>query len=203
MSDQYVEGARDRMGAIQRLLKGLPGISGYTDKELRRDADKRVRDLLAGQLEEQKAALFGVQQLLLENKGLLYMDNVDNAVTKLQILIDRIKTASYGYAGLFDPMPIREEQLEALYRFDTALVARVVDVQQAIEALRQAVTAQGDIAAATRKLTDLVAQLNTDYNKRHEAVLQPGLLNDATYAPSEVVGLDTEPGMQTPPAVMP
>ena len=47
MSDQFVDFAKSQMGAIERLLKGLPGISGYVDKELRRDADKRVRDSIA------------------------------------------------------------------------------------------------------------------------------------------------------------
>ena len=95
MSDQYVNAAKERMGAIERLLKGLPGIRGYVDKELRRDADKRLREMIAGQLEDVKQSLYQVQRQFLEGKGLMWMDNVDNSIQKLQILIDRIKTASY------------------------------------------------------------------------------------------------------------
>jgi hypothetical protein len=84
MSDQYVDTAKERMGTIERLLKGLPGIRGYVDKELRRDADKRLRDLIAQELEAEKQALLEVQNILLENKGLLWLDNVDQAVQKLQ-----------------------------------------------------------------------------------------------------------------------
>ena len=54
MTERFVEQAQANMGAIERLLKGLPGIRGYVDKELRRDADKRLRDAIAGQLTEQK-----------------------------------------------------------------------------------------------------------------------------------------------------
>lgn len=181
MSDQFVDAAKERMGAIERLLKGLPGIRGYVDKELRRDADKRLRDLIAQELEAQKQALLEVQNMLLENKGLLWLDNVDQAVQKLQTLADRIKTASYGYSGLFDPVRIREEALDALHRFDQALAARVVDVKMAISGLRQAVTDNGDIAGQIRKLVDLLAELNTLYSKRHEAVLSPGLLETPGY----------------------
>src|SRR5262245_61164310 len=106
MSDQFVDAAKARMGAIERLLKGLPGIKGYTDKELRRDADRQVRTLLAQELESEKQDLLAVQRTLLDGGGLLWLDNVDQAVQKLQILIDRIKTASYGYAGLFDAVRI-------------------------------------------------------------------------------------------------
>lgn len=181
MSDQFVDAAKERMGAIERLLKGLPGIKGYVDKELRRDADKRLRDLIAQELEIQKQELLAVQRLLLEGGGLLWLDNVDGAVQKLQILIDRIKTASYGYAGLFDPVRIREEQLDALNRFDQAMANRTVDVKMAIANLRKAVEEGGDIGGATRKLTDLIAELNNVYTKRHEAILSPGLLETPGY----------------------
>jgi hypothetical protein len=181
MSDQFVDAAKERMGTIERLLKGLPGIRGYVDKELRRDADKRLREMIAQELETQKQAILEVQRMLLEGKGLLWLDNVDQAVQKLQILIDRIKTASYGYAGLFDPVRIREEQLDALNRFDQALANRTVDVKMAIMSLSKAVSESGDIAGATRKLTDLLAELNNLYSKRYEAILSPGLLETPSY----------------------
>lgn len=183
MSDSFVESAKNQMGAIEGLLKGLPGISGYIDKELRRDADKRVRTLIAGQLEEQKQLLFGIQQKLLKGGGIAFLDEVDSAIQKLQILIDRIKTASQGYAGLFDPVRIREEQLDALNRFDVALAARVVDVQNAVQALGAAVDGQGQIGPSIQKLTDLVVELGTLFNRRAEAVLSPDLLSQPACAP--------------------
>jgi hypothetical protein len=181
MSDQFVDAAKERMGAIERLLKGLPGIRGYVDKELRRDADKRVRDLIAQELEVQKQALLEIQRTLLDGNGLLWLDNVDQAVQKLQILIDRIKTASYGYAGLFDPVRVREEALDALHRFDQAIAERAVDVKMAVDGLRKAVNENGDIGGSIRKLVDLMAELNNLYTKRHEAILSPGLLETPGY----------------------
>lgn len=194
MSDQYVDAAKERMGAIERLLKGLPGIRGYVDKELRRDADKRLREMIAGELEEVKQSLYQVQRRLLEGKGLLWMDNIDNAIQKLQILIDRIKTASYGYAGLFDPVRIGAEELNALHRFDAALAERVVDLRMVVTALGSAVGNEDEMGTAVHKLTDLLADLNTLYNKRHEAVLSPDLLKDPGYGP------EVEPGLQNPEA---
>ena len=61
MTDQFVDFAKSQMGAVERLLKGLPGISGYIDKELRRDADKRVRESIAAALEQSKAELMDIQ----------------------------------------------------------------------------------------------------------------------------------------------
>src|SRR4051794_13996698 len=191
MSDQFVDAAKERMGAIEHLLKGLPGIKGYVDKELRRDADKQTRTLLAQQLEAEKQDLFAVQRALLDGGGLLWLDNVDQAVQKLQILIDRIKTASYGYAGLFDAVRIREEQLDTLNKFDQAMANRTVDIRMAISNLSKAAGGTGDIGDAARKLTDLLADLNNLYSKRYEAILSPqlldtpGFINDATEQPEQ------------------
>jgi hypothetical protein len=140
-----------------------------------------VRDLIAQELEVQKQALLEVQRALLEGNGLLWLDNVDQAVQKLQILIDRIKTASYGYAGLFDPVRVREEALDALNRFDRAIAERVVDVKMAVDGLRKAANENGDIGGSIRKLVDLMAELNNLYTKRHEAILSPGLLETPDY----------------------
>jgi hypothetical protein len=187
MSDQFVDFAKSQMGAIERLLKGLPGISGYVDKELRRDADKRVREGLAQALNQSKSELMDIQQRLLAGGGLLYMDDVDQAVVKLQTLIDRVKTASYGYAGLFDAVRIREDQLDALHRFDVAMVGEVGQLNEAIVALSNAVADNGNIGATAARVTKVVADLDRLYDKRKDAIMSPDLLSQSDYAPPAAV----------------
>ena len=184
MSDHYIEAAKANMGALERLLKGLPGIRGDVDKELRRDADKRLRDMIASQLEEQKQALLEIQNKLLKGGGLTWLDDVDGVVQKLQTLIDRIKTASYGYAGLFDAVKIREAELDALHKFDVALANRVVAVENAVKALADAVAGKQNIQALIDQLTTIMGELRTTFDKRREAVISPDLLMDATVVPN-------------------
>jgi len=184
MSDQFVDFAKSQMGAIERLLKGLPGISGYVDKDLRRDADKRVREGLVQTLEHSKSELMDIQNRLLSSGGLLFMDDVDQAVVKLQTLIDRIKTASYGYAGLFDAVRIKEEQLDALNRFDVAMVTEVGQLNEAISALSNAVADNNNIAPTASRVVTVVADLNRLYDKRKDAILSPDLLSQADYRPT-------------------
>jgi hypothetical protein len=183
MSDQFVDFAKSQMGAIERLLKGLPGISGYIDKELRRDADKRVREGLVQALDHSKSELMDIQNRLLSGGGLLYMDDVDQAIVKLQTLSDRIKTASYGYAGLFDAVRIKEEQLDALNRFDQAMVGEIGALNEAITALSNAVADNNNIAPTASRVTKTVADLNRLYDKRRDAILSPDLLSQPDYAP--------------------
>ncbi len=209
MSDQYVEAAKSNMGALERLLKGLPGIRGYVDKDLRRDADKHLRKLIASQLTEQKQALLDIQNKLLKGGGLALLDDVDGAIQKLQTLIDRVQTASYGYAGLFDAIKIRAEQLDALNKFDIALAGRVVAVENAVKALADAVTNKQNIPPLIDQLTTIITELRTMFDKRSQAVLSPELLMDATAVPAIDVSslpakleeIPTSPALEPSPAV--
>jgi len=195
MSDRFVEAAKANMGALERLLKGLPGIRGYVDKELRRDADKRLRNLIAGQLEEQKQALLEIQNRLLKGGGLTWLDDVDGVIQKLQTLVDRVKTASYGYAGLFDAVKIREAELDALNKFDVALAGRVVAVENAVKALADAVTSKQNIQAGIDQVGSIITELRTTFDKRSEAVISPDLLMDANNVPN--VDLRALPALPT------
>jgi hypothetical protein len=184
MSDRFVEQAKANMGALERLLKGLPGISGYVDKELRRDADKRLRELLALQLTEQKQALFTIQKQLLSSGGLRWLDDVDQVIQKLQTLTDRIRTASYGYAGLFDAVKIGEDQLAALHQFDADLATQVAAIGAMLPRLQAAVTSNESLQPILQELTQAVTEMDTLFNRRREAVLSPDLLRNSASATS-------------------
>lgn len=183
MSDRYVDDAYEKMGAIERLLKGLPGIRGYVDKELRRDADKRLRTMLASQLEEQRAELVNVQQQMLKSGGLKGLDTVDGAVRNLQTLIDRVKSANQGYTGLFDAARVGEEQLSALHRFDVALATQVEDLGDGLNELAAAVRGGDAVDPALARVITTVDELNTLFQRRDQALVDPNLLMDAGYVP--------------------
>ncbi len=152
MPNPFVEKAEEQREAIERLLKGLPVVRGYVDKELRRDADYRLRQTIAEELNAEKQRLYDLQQRLMQSGGLRHLDDVDGAVQALQTLADRVRTASYGYAGLFDAARIQEEQLDALHRFDVALATRTYEIREAIDTLRASIESGDDIESAIQAL---------------------------------------------------
>lgn len=184
MSDQFVEAAQEQMGAIERLLKGLPGISGYVDKEMRRDADYRVRQMTYTELEKQKSVLLDIQNKLLKGGGLAWLDDVDVAVGKLQTLADRVRTASYGYSGLFSSVRIREDELNALHRFDVALMSEVAKVETAVTQLRNSLGDKNAIGGLIEQVIDTVVALTMLFDRRERAILSPELLADASFVPA-------------------
>lgn len=165
-----VEQAKSEMGSVEKFVARLPGIKGYREKELRREVDKQVRENLARRLESRRRKLTALQSDLLSSGGLLWMDDVERVVGRLQLLIDRIKTASYGYAPLWDLNRVKEDDLDRLVAFDQALFDEVGRLDEAIGSLESAVTANEGIKDALREVGDLLAGLNETFSRRSEVV---------------------------------
>lgn len=175
--DQILENAKAKQGALEALVKGLPGIRDYVDKEMRRSADRRLRADLADYLQAQHGTLVQEQQLLLEKQGLKWVAKVDTNVRRLQTLIDRIRTASYGYAGFFSDVRIREEELNALYAFDQALAQAAQRIGAAIELLGT-VADDAAIAAALEQLNQAIVAVDQRFAKRESVFTSPELLTE-------------------------
>ena len=97
------------------------------------------------------------------------------AVGRLQLLIDRIKTASYGYAGLFDAVKVKEEQLDALYAFDSQMLDFVDEAAADIDQVTSAVSAGEGIGDAIGALVGTIDEANVTFGHREEAILQAGM----------------------------
>ena len=183
MTNRFVEQAQSQMGRIEKMITGLPGIRGYMDKELRRDADYKLRQMIADNLSDPLGTLYDVQKKLLKGGGLAYLADCDTCITRLQTLIDKVKTASYGYAGLFDAVKIQEVQLDALHRFDVALASATSKVTNSVNALEAAAGAKENVGMIIDQLTDVINELTDLYNRRNEAIIAPDLLTDSTNIP--------------------
>jgi len=185
MTDSFVDRAEESMGALERVFKGLPLVREYNDKELRREADHRLRQLLASELEQEKQRLYDLQKQLLRGGGLVWMDDADGAIQRLQTLIDRIKTASYGYAGLFAAVKVEAEQLDALHRFDVALAERAQEINKRISQMEASAANRDALGPAIQAVNGTVTELQRLFDKRSHAIVDPAHLAGAPLPASE------------------
>ncbi len=169
-----VQSAKDEMGGLERAIMGLPGIKGYREKELRRDADKQVRVNLAHHLESRRQRLTAMQSDLLSGGGLDWLDDVERVVGRLQLFIDRVKTASYGYAPLWGLNRVKEDDLDRLAAFDQNLYNQVPPLDEAIGKLEQAVGANQGIKEALAAVGTVVSGMNDTFNRRAEVIQHAG-----------------------------
>ncbi len=157
---------------IERVANWVPGYAGYRDKERRRDADRALREELAQQYSAQLERLTQAQ-LRATNKALLdALDDMERAGRKLQRFVDRLRTASYGYAGWFETAAVREPELEQLYAFDQALAAGVQRASAGVDAVAEAVDAGAGVEEAAEALADIADELNHRFDQRRVLIAE-------------------------------
>ena len=188
---------------LKRLASRIPGYGGYLEKEMRRDADKMLRDYIAAQLEQQRKRIAEAQQELLSAPGGLdLMDDVDRVQKKLQLLIDRLRVAVYGYAGWFDAVTIRDQELDALYNYDQLLLDSVGTVDAQVQAFVSAVEEEGELKPAMKALRETLNGLHEHVDRRKDvltgAMPVPAAPAVAPAAPAEPPAPPPEP--PAPPA---
>jgi len=163
---------RDAWSGLERLAAKIPGYHGYKEKETRREADRLLRQHLVAQLDEARRRLIDIQRRMLDSGGLRMLDDVDRALIKVQKLGDMIRTASYGYAGLFDAIKVKEELLDVLYRFDSQMLEKVEAIEQAVSALVAAQETNGDLRPAMDQVIAAAEEANRRWREREEAIVQ-------------------------------
>ena len=156
-------------GLERGIADVVPGYKGYKQKELRREADKLLRDTLVSRLRTVKRQLDVLQQDLISVGKIDLLDVVGSATTQLQTFIDRVRTASYGYGGLFSAVRVKEEDLDRVYQFDAQLLDYVDRMEGAIGRAREAV-AGDDAQSLVMIVRDLAREANDTFDRRQEVI---------------------------------
>lgn len=172
MLGDLTEKVQSSQNAFEKLVSRIPGFGGYKQKEQRREADKLLRLHVARQYEEQLARLKGIQSDLAMQGDLRTLLALERAVTKLQLLIDRLKTASYGYAGLFDAVKVDEAALDKLYEFDRSMMDGVDAIAAVLDKLAGAVSLQQAAMPEAMELASVLDGLNTTFSRRQDVILE-------------------------------
>ena len=169
MADYY-DKIKDSRGLLGKIASVIPGFSGYMNRETRRDADKMMRETIANRYSEQLARISQLQVQLVSSGGIDWVDDVQDAYTRLQRFIDMVRTAAYGYSGLFAAVNVNEDALAKLYQFDLALLENVSKVAAAVDNVEASVGGDG-MAAAVRHLSSVMVEANTTFERRKEVLM--------------------------------
>lgn len=160
---------------IQRLLGRIPGYDAYNTRESMRDDDRRLREQIAGRLDQAVTDLTKVSSALASRRQLGAISVVEDLIRDTRMLADRVRSASYGYSGLFSDQPIDEFALPQLKSFDVAFddqvealatsiaaigtsgempEAQIRDVSTQLDTLDRLFSARGDVITTATATTD-------------------------------------------------
>ncbi len=156
-------------GSWEDLLTRIPllgdNIEDYFNMSAQRDADRIIREHIAGKLREQLTRMAQIEKTILDNGGLRYMSKTRSAKTRLQTLADRIGTAAPGYA-FTGALHVGQEELFQIYAFDEAMLRYVDQVREAMDGLQQAAVANEGIDEAIGALEAVVAEADSAFGMR-------------------------------------
>ncbi len=160
---------KDGMSGLEKVAAKIPGYAGYKEKEQRREADKLLRDHIVNRMRTVKTRLDSLQTDLISAGKFNLLTEAGSASTQLQTFIDRVRTASYGYSGLFDAVKIREDDLDRVYEFDAALLAYVDRVDDAVSQASSGLEGE-NTRALILAIRDLAREANATFDQRQDVL---------------------------------
>jgi hypothetical protein len=169
MSELYEQIVSGR-GKVETWMERIPGFKGYADNKARREADRMLREHIAGQLVSRINRFVAAERRLLDGGGLSWMSKTATMKGKLQHYRDRINTAAAGYSGFFAPIKLTPEKMEEIYAFDEAQVRYLDRFDTAIKAFDEAVTAKAGIDEALAVLDALTLEANEAFSLRDDVL---------------------------------
>lgn len=157
---------------LGNLLSKIPGLDGYMERSRRREADQLLRKTIADRLEGSRLQLGGVTEALSRDiiKAIDHAEPLGRVDTRLMGLIGKVKDAPQGYAGFFDAIKVKEEDLARIYAFDENMLNFADQISAETGLLEAAVNDDGDIGNAIRELDNTLKEANSTFDGRDEVI---------------------------------
>lgn len=163
----------NQRGSFENLLTRIPllgdNIESYFDMSAQRDADRIVREHVAGLLKQQIARFAQAESTILDNGGLAFMGKTRRTKSRLQTLTDRIGTAAPGYA-FTGALKVGQAELADIYAFDEAMLRYVDQISEAVEGLVSAANANAGIDEALASIDAVVAEADEAFSLRKNVI---------------------------------
>ncbi len=166
--DDFLARVMAEQDVFKKLAAYVPGFSGYVERQNRRAADKLLRETVARCFEDLWQRLSALQVDLVQGGQIELLDQIERAALQLRTFADRIKTATYGYSGVFDAVKIDVADLDRLYHFDLAFFELANEIEQTIQNLSTTLLKPATTSQQIRHLIELSAQANQIFDRRQE-----------------------------------
>ena len=148
----------ENRGAIESVLRNIPGFHGYLEMEYRRESDELQRQWLVDRLQRSKRGLDDYARNLADAAAIDALPQVERLRNRLDRLIGRIGGAMQGYSGFFDLVQVDEALLDRVYEHDVALMEHVAELADQIEATRESSEPAEKVVSPLISLLDDVEQ---------------------------------------------
>lgn len=173
MSSDLFDRIVNQRGSFAELLGKIPvlgqHIENYFDMDAQRDADRIVREHIAGLLDAQMGRMADAENVILDAGGLKYMSKTRAVKEKLQTLRDRINTAAPGYA-ITGALKVGMDELANVYAFDQAMLRYVDQITELMDQFVEAAEAGEGIEDALSALRPVIDEAGDAFDLRKDVI---------------------------------
>lgn len=155
---------------LERLVRFVPGVAGYQDRENARATDKQVRMRLVGEIHRLIRSLEEDKERIAGSGDLSSLPRIDRLAGRLERLGRAVEFAGRGYAGLFDLHAVDGETLEQLYAFDLGLFDALSTVRAKAEAVRAALPDPEALRSAAEHMREALDDFAELFDQRRRIV---------------------------------
>ena len=144
---------------IEKVMLKIPGFKGYKQKELLREDDRLIRNYIHLKIKNAEQSLRMKMEDALAGNFPITIEKLDKIVNKMNSLATKVRTAPAGYAGLFNKIKVKEEELNQIMDMDKSLVETADEIERIC----------GDpmnTADFEKKLLDLLNKIETSMMNR-------------------------------------
>lgn len=164
---ETIEKVKDKQGMLSQIQNFF--TLGYGTKEDLRELDRKLRDLYYTDLRDMRHVWEDVYSAALDAGHTTSSSDFKKIIQVLDRVMEVVRHADYGYAGLMDRKGhIREEELARVFNYDKALSSDVDGLKKAVEKTYDEAEAEDwtNIAEDLKKIKGLLLAFESKWRER-------------------------------------
>jgi hypothetical protein len=162
-----IEKVKDRQGILSQIQNFF--TLGYGTKEDLREFDKKLRDLYYADFRDLRHVWEDLYLAALDAGLAASSRDFKKVIQVLDRVMEKVRHADYGYAGLMDRKGhIREDELARVFDYDQALSNDVESMKTAVNKTHSEAEAENwtTIPAEVKKIKGLILAFENKWNER-------------------------------------
>lgn len=166
---ETIEKVKDKQGILSEIQNFF--TLGYGTKEDLRELDKKLRDLYYADMRDLRHVWEDVYLGALDVGVAAAKRDFKKVIQVLDRLMEKVRHADYGYAGLMDRKGhIREEELARVFNGDKILSQDIEGIKAAIRKVQSDAEAErwSNVSADAKKIKSLLLAFEDDWNGREK-----------------------------------
>jgi len=167
---ETIDRVKNKQGILDRIQNFF--TLGYGTKEDLRELDKKLRDLMYEDFRDIRHKWEDIYMEALNQKISTPSPKFKKIIQLLDRVMEKVRHADYGYAGLMDRKGhIREEELAKVLNFDQTLSKNVEDIKQIVTQTYNNVEDENwtTISAEIKKIQGLLMDFEDKLQQRKES----------------------------------